>query len=350
MSTFVEVVSLQITKQIVAPFSIFVSWLMAFDLLYLVSAVTTKSATAIDFILAYFLTNPSLVHKRGIVVIIGCDSSVGIDATYVLSKVGYHVIACSTKEQGLIKNANSAISNLKFNSIVQKDIQKLAGLIERELVRTNLDLVGLINCTASNYQPLLQPMEATDSADWEQVFLTNVIGPMNAIKMLIPLIRQSQGRIINVTCASAMAANPLQGPFSASMQALEASTNCLRLELQLFRVPVSLIQIGFLKSAISPNSVINPTLQPSLERIYAPAVKARSAIQLEAKSNSLPVHYCTSAIKHALTSPYPSPRYVVGLDAQFTSITNLFISQRAQDWIYQFFISSQVPKKVRFGN
>lgn len=66
----------------------------------------------------------------------------------------------------------------------------------------------------------------------------NLLGTMRLTRELLPLLRQQQGRIINVTSHCGLQALPAMGPYAASKAGLRFWTNSLRVELQQYGVEV----------------------------------------------------------------------------------------------------------------
>lgn len=60
----------------------------------------------------------------------------------------------------------------------------------------------------------------------------------------LPLIRQSQGRIVNVSSILGRIPQPLSGAYCITKFGIEAFSDVLRLEMKQFNVKVSIIQPG----------------------------------------------------------------------------------------------------------
>jgi NAD(P)-dependent dehydrogenase (short-subunit alcohol dehydrogenase family) len=73
-------------------------------------------------------------------------------------------------------------------------------------------LIGIVH-TAS--MPLVAPIESVSTQDWNQIMAVNTIGPLQTTNAFLPLLRHSNGRIVNISSASAIG-SPLGGPFAAS--------------------------------------------------------------------------------------------------------------------------------------
>ncbi len=81
----------------------------------------------------------------------------------------------------------------------------------------------------------------TDDAVVEELFLTNVIGPLAVLRRVLPLLQESRGFVVNLSAV--VAERPLPGmvAYSASKAALSAAGTALRTELR--RSGVSVLDV-----------------------------------------------------------------------------------------------------------
>lgn len=82
------------------------------------------------------------------------------------------------------------------------------------------------------------PLTETPDLVVEELFLTNVIGPLFLLRRLVPLLEESGGFVLQVSAV--VAERPMAGmtAYSASKAALSASATALRLELRRHGVQV----------------------------------------------------------------------------------------------------------------
>lgn len=72
----------------------------------------------------------------------------------------------------------------------------------------------------------------------------NLFGPIRVTKAFLPLIRKSQGRIINVSSLLDRIVTPLMSPYCITKVGLSAFSDVLRLEMKQFNVKVCVIEPG----------------------------------------------------------------------------------------------------------
>nr|WP_305783412.1 SDR family oxidoreductase [Actinoplanes lichenis] len=93
---------------------------------------------------------------------------------------------------------------------------------------------------------LFSVFETTPMAAIEEVFDTNVYGPMRVIRAALPVFtRQGGGRIVNVSSGTATVPMPFQAVYSASKGALYNLSEALTHELAARNVGVTVVEPGF---------------------------------------------------------------------------------------------------------
>lgn len=91
---------------------------------------------------------------------------------------------------------------------------------------------------------LFSVFETTPQSVIEELFDTNVYGPMRLIRAALPAFT-GPGRIVNVTSSSATVPTPLQAAYGASKAALTAFSEALGYELADRDVRVTVVEPGF---------------------------------------------------------------------------------------------------------
>jgi 3-hydroxybutyrate dehydrogenase len=81
-----------------------------------------------------------------------------------------------------------------------------------------------------------------------------LFGAIRVTKAFLPLVRQNQGRIINVSSILGRVAAPFMGAYCITKHGLEAFSDVLRLEMKPFKVQVSTIEPGNYFSSANSNS------------------------------------------------------------------------------------------------
>ncbi|XP_048122124.1 D-beta-hydroxybutyrate dehydrogenase, mitochondrial isoform X3 [Alosa alosa] len=87
-------------------------------------------------------------------------------------------------------------------------------------------------------------VEFTSMETYKQVSEVNLWGTIRITKALLPLIRRTKGRVVNLASMYGRMGNALRSPYCISKYGVEAFTDCLRYEMKPWGVKVSLIEPG----------------------------------------------------------------------------------------------------------
>ncbi|MCX2931823.1 SDR family NAD(P)-dependent oxidoreductase [Mycobacterium sp. CVI_P3] len=86
------------------------------------------------------------------------------------------------------------------------------------------------------------PLEALTPNEIRHQLDVNVIGPLTVTQAVLPLLRESRGRIVFISSVNGKLSAPLMGAYSASKFALEAAADALRVELRPWHIGVSVVE------------------------------------------------------------------------------------------------------------
>jgi 3-oxoacyl-[acyl-carrier protein] reductase len=140
---------------------------------------------------------------------------------------------------------------------VQSDVSQYDAA--QSLIKTALDFGGhvdvLINNAGATRDMLLALMSEND---WDTVIATNLKSAYNCSKAALkPMMRQTYGRIVNISSVAGLAGNPGQTNYSASKAGMIGFTKALAREVGPRNITVNAVAPGFvptdLTSAVPPN-------------------------------------------------------------------------------------------------
>ncbi|MDB6039564.1 MAG: 3-oxoacyl-ACP reductase [Verrucomicrobiales bacterium] len=104
----------------------------------------------------------------------------------------------------------------------------------------------LINNAGIAYRSVVEHFTEQDDRDEMSV---NFNGPMELIRLVLPGMRQKRGgRIISISSVGGMMAMPTMALYSASKFALEGACEALWYEVRPWKIKVSLVEPGFIRS------------------------------------------------------------------------------------------------------
>lgn len=157
----------------------------------------------------------------------------------------------------------------------------------------------------------LPPEELTRQLD------VNVVGQLRVLQAFLPALRRSRGRVVLMGSIGGRSALPFMGAYVMSKFALEAMADALRIELAPFGVRVAIAEPGTIATPIwSKPQRATEEFQAEVTELYGARVTKFRALAAARASHAVPPLEVARAVEHALTSPKPRTRYVVGPDAR----------------------------------
>jgi len=193
-----------------------------------------------------------------VVLITGGSSGIGKSVGEYLQTKGYKVYGTS-------RNPNN-YPNSKF-PIVALDVTKqetisscIAQVLKKE---SKIDV--LINNAGAG---ITGPIEEIPDTEIKRNFETNLFGPINVIKAVLPTMRkQNSGLIINVTSIAGYMGLPYRGIYSASKGALELITEAFRMELKSFNIQMTNVAPGDFATNIAAGRYHAPQMAKAIFKI-----------------------------------------------------------------------------------
>lgn len=270
----------------------------------------------------------------GGVVITGASSGIGEACALHLAEVGFHVFAGVRKAADGEALQGKAAGRLTPVLIDVTDADSIAAAVETVTAAVgSAGLAGLVNNAGIS---IASPLEFVPLAELRAQFEVNVVGQVAVTQAFLPLIRQAKGRVVNIGSIGGRMAVPFLGPYAASKFALEALTDCLRVELRPWGIHVSIVEPGNIttpiweKSRSSAKAMLEHLPQRAHE-LYGPAIARMWKITDRMSRSGLPAEIVGATVGHALTTQHPKTRYVIGREAKLQALMAIFMPDRMRD-------------------
>ena len=189
-----------------------------------------------------------------VVLITGGSSGIGKSVGEYLQSKGFIIYGTSRNPKNYLES--------KF-PIVALDVTKpetISKCIFEVLTETSKIDVLINNAGAG----ITGPIEEIPDAEIKRNFETNLFGPINVIKTVLPIMRkQNKGLIINITSIAGYMGLPYRGIYSASKGALEIITEAFRMELKDFNIEMTNVAPGDFATNIAAGRYHAPVLEDS---------------------------------------------------------------------------------------
>ena len=162
------------------------------------------------------------------------------------------------------------------------------------------------------------PIEEIPTEEIRNNFETNLFGPIEMMKAVLPQMReQKSGLIINVTSIAGYMGLPYRGIYSASKGALELITEALRMEVKSFGIQITNVAPGDFATNIAAGRYHAPVVKGSAYEVpYGNTLKEMDS-HVDSGSNP---NEMAEAIFAIIKTDKPKVHYKVGAFMQKFSI------------------------------
>ena len=273
------------------------------------------------------------------VLITGASSGLGKAAAIRLSELGYRVYAGVRTESSAAELSEASQSSSRGELIpVLLDVTDATSIARAgERIERDSSDTGLWAVVNNAGVSVSAPLECIPIETIRTQLETNVIGAIAVSQRFLPLLRQSRGRIVNVSSGVGSIAPPYLAIYAASQFAKEGLSDALRRELRPLGVSVSVIQPGAIYTPIwgkmrqSADEILAAARADVVEPYRARfiAFMNMNAVRAQA-SKTTPADYADT-VAAALSAKRPKARYRVGLDSWSSALGRRVLPDRVMD-------------------
>jgi short-subunit dehydrogenase len=171
------------------------------------------------------------------VIVTGASSGIGLETAKILAKQGAKLALVSRSKRKLEQLSVELPNSLAVPADMTKifEIERMVAQTAEHFGRID----ALINCAGQGYDA---PVEKTNIDTFHYIFDLDVVGPLVAMKQVIPIMRkQGGGTIVNVSSGTALMYLPNNGAYSAIKRALAHVSLTAREELKKDNIVVSVV-------------------------------------------------------------------------------------------------------------
>ena len=251
--------------------------------------------------------------SNGGVLITGASTGIGEATALRLGKAGFRVFAGVRKpEDGDRLRAAGVTVVQPLDVTKSEDIEAAVHTVEQAL--DGAPLRGIVNNAGIG---IGGPLEALPLEDFRRTVEVNTTSQLAVTQAFLPLLRRSQGRIVNMSSIGGRVAQPFAGPYIASKFALEGVTDVLRSELLGWGIDVIAIEPGTIATPIWEKSSreaedVLAKLTPEQRDLYGKRLAKMTKVLERQTKRGAPPEKVAAAVEKALTASRPKHRYLVG--------------------------------------
>ena len=267
-----------------------------------------------------FLARKYPVHSKGIILITGASTGIGRHAAEHISHKypDYLVLAgvrTDSDADSISQLKKSNLSPIKIDVSSHDSIVAAVYQIKTLSAQKSIPLIAVVNNAGIGR---CLPAEVHDVKDAKRVFDTNFFGVLDLIQATLPLLRESKGRIINMSSVAGLFGGICTSIYAASKFALEGFSDSLRREVAAFDISVSVIEPAFVRTPIldkakqaSSEIMHSEITDESVRTLYNRTLAIVSAKEKAYVAKASDPIVTSQAIEDSIVNDYPKTRYVV---------------------------------------
>jgi NAD(P)-dependent dehydrogenase (short-subunit alcohol dehydrogenase family) len=169
------------------------------------------------------------------VLVTGAGRGIGLAITEQMSRRGWDV--CATARSDAALHSLDRLPNVHAIPLDITDRSAIAALPDR----LPAALTGVVNNAGIIVNG---PVEGLSLDDLTRQLDVNIISPIAVTQTVLPKIRAARGRVVFISSVKRLFTTPGTGAYNASKYAIESLADALRMQLRPWRIPVSLIEPG----------------------------------------------------------------------------------------------------------
>ena len=273
------------------------------------------------------------MSKAGGVFITGSSTGIGEACALKLHELGYEVFAGVRQAedgQSLRQKTSERLHPVVVDITNAEQVKAAAETVRQGL--GDRPLAGLINNAGISVGG---PLEFVPIDRFRNQLEVNLIGHISVYQSFIPLLRQSQGRIINVGSIAGFFASPILGPYSASKYAMEAVADVMRRELKPWNIKVILLEPGVIATKIwekarTHTATAIKEAPAEVMQLYGPLIERVTKLAADNEKIAQSPEVVANAVVRALTANRPKTRYRIGPKARLQKVLS-WLPDKIQD-------------------
>lgn len=243
----------------------------------------------------------------GSVLVTGAARGIGLAITRHLSARGWEVYATARSEDALAELAAMPhVHPVRLDITDRASVTALAAQLPAELD-------GVVNNAGIVVNG---PVEGLSLDRLEHQLDVNVVAQVAVTQAVLPKIRAAGGRIVFISSISGWVTTPGNGAYCASKYALEALADALRMELRPWKIPVSLVEPGAIRTDIwtgilDEHDRMEAELADEHRALYRSHLAGMRKLLARMQKTAADPEKVVAAVDHALTARRPKRRYLL---------------------------------------
>ena len=249
--------------------------------------------------------------KSKVYLITGASSGLGLEIAKSALAEGNKVVATGRNADKVAKAINDKTDNLfvmKMDVINPNEIE----LVVNSTIKKFGTIDVLVNNAGNFYAGFFEGLSQNQV---EQQIATNLFGPMNVTRAVLPVMRKNKsGHIITITSTAALVGYELCTAYAASKFGLEGFMESLQIEVAPFGINTTLVEPGFFRTDLLATSSIQWSEIEIADYAERLAMLRPNWEYMNGKQGGDPAKFAKALLKIANVET-PTKRWIAGADA-----------------------------------
>ncbi|MCK1395211.1 oxidoreductase [Bradyrhizobium sp. 1] len=256
--------------------------------------------------------------KRGVALVTGASSGIGLATARALRRDGYRVFGTSRKQAA---NTSDGVTMLVCDVTDDSSVQALVDDVVSRAGRIDL----LVNNAGIG---LLGGAEESSAAQAKALFDVNVFGVVRLTNAVLPVMRrQREGRIVNLSSVLGLIPAPYSALYASTKHALEGYSESLDHEVRTQGIRIVLVEPGGTRTSFEENLTRADRPLAVYDAARADAEKVMREI---VETGDAPEVVADMVVK-AANAATPRRRYTAGKVARQVSLMRRFLPESFVD-------------------
>jgi NAD(P)-dependent dehydrogenase (short-subunit alcohol dehydrogenase family) len=272
--------------------------------------------------------------KNELIAISGASTGIGAATARALALRGYHVLAGVRRDEDADAIRDDRIEPVNLDITIPGHVASLAARIADD--PQHRPLRAVINNAGIEINA---PVEVLPLDIWREQFEVNLFGHIAVIQALLPALRRSRGRVVNISSVGAEATLPIYGAYAGSKAAFESASDALRREVSSQGIQVVIVQSGGVKTPMAAKSgplslQLAEKMSADHAALYGELISSTVKFQSSFLRRAITAEKAAGKIANMATTRRPRTRYSLGPDAAFTLPLNRILPDRLLDRVF----------------
>lgn len=249
--------------------------------------------------------------KSRVYLITGASSGLGLEIANAALAEGNKVVATGRDANKVSKAINATTDNLL---VVKMDVTKSEEI--NAVVNSAIEKFGTIDVLVNNAGNFYAGFfEGLSQNQVEQQIATNLFGPMNVTRAVLPVMRKNKsGHIITISSTAAIVGYELCTAYAASKFGLEGFMESLQMEVAPFGINTTVVEPGFFRTNLIEKSSIQWSEIEIADYAERLSMLRPGWEGMSGKQGGDPAKFAVALLKIANEST-PPKRWIAGADA-----------------------------------